>query len=121
MTVTATPLSIEVDDLDSGGVLACVTECDQTLGGDGCPLVAAYAPEPFAAALGVSTMSGMQLLADALDLAHRLPATWRRVQLLEVPAWKARRLARATHHLTAEAAGYVMRTWPTGSDPAGRC
>ena len=41
---------------------------DEALGGDGTPLVAAFTPEPFAAALGVSTMSGLQLLADALDL-----------------------------------------------------
>ena len=84
-----------------------LSECDETLGGDGCPSVAAFAPEPFAAALGVSTSTGMQVLADALDLAHRLPATWARVQVLEVPAWKARRLAQATHHLTQTAAGRV--------------
>ena len=45
---------------------------DESLGGEGTPLVAAFTPEPFAAALGVSTMTGMQLLADALDL--RAPA-----------------------------------------------
>ncbi|MGA8246941.1 MAG: hypothetical protein WB797_08555, partial [Nocardioides sp.] len=45
-----------------------LTECDEQLGGDGCPAVSAFAPEPFAAALGISTSSGMQLLADALDL-----------------------------------------------------
>jgi hypothetical protein len=151
MTVTTTPPSAEVDDLDPAGVLACLGdtetaerraslrklelalqwcvlhpatadtgaavwgdaglpglgECDETLGGEGCPQVSAFAPEPFAAALGVSTMTGMQLLADALDLAHRLPATWRRVRALGVPAWKARRLAQATHHLSAEAARQV--------------
>jgi hypothetical protein len=84
-----------------------LSECDETLGGDGCPLVSAFAPEPFAAALGVSTMTGMQLLADALDLTHRLPAIWRRVQRLEVPAWKARRVAQATHSLSRAAAAYV--------------
>ena len=51
-----------------------LSDCEESLGGDGCPTVAAYAPEPFAAALGVSTFTGMQVLADALDLAHRLPA-----------------------------------------------
>jgi hypothetical protein len=154
MTVTATPLAIEVDDiddLDRAGLLASVAdaeaaerraslrklelalqwcvlhpatadtgtavwgdaglpglgECDETLGGDGCPLVSGFAPEPFAAALGVSTVAGMQLLADALDLAHRLPATWRRVRALEVTPWKARRLAQASHHLSHEAAAYV--------------
>ena len=86
-----------------------LTDCDEQLGGDGCPAVAAFAPEPFAAALGTSTMAGMQLLADALDLAHRLPRAWAAVRALEVPAWRARRLAQATHHLSREAATHVDR------------
>jgi hypothetical protein len=49
---------------------------DEALGGEGTPLVAAFTPEPFAAALGVSTWSGLQLLADALNLQHRLPRLW---------------------------------------------
>src|SRR5215831_18937385 len=84
-----------------------LSECDETLGGDGCPAVSAFAPEPFAAALGVPTTIGMQILADVLDLSHRLPRTWARVRRLEVPAWKARRLAQATHHLTHPAAAHV--------------
>jgi hypothetical protein len=84
-----------------------ISEWEEGLGGDGCPLIAAFAPEPFAAALGTSTMAGMQLLADALDLAHRLPKTWARVQRLAVTPWKARRLAQATHRLHREAARYV--------------
>jgi hypothetical protein len=90
---------------DSG--LPGLVDCDETLGGDGCPLVSAHAPEPFAAALGVSTTTGMQLLADALDLTHRLPLIWQRVRRLEVPAWKACRVARATHGLSREAAARV--------------
>ncbi len=91
----------------SDGGLPGLTDYDDTLGGPGAPLVAAFAAEPFAAALGVSTWAGMQLLADALDLAYRLPQTWARVRGLEVPAWKARRLAQATHHLPEEAARFV--------------
>jgi hypothetical protein len=82
-------------------------EWDDTLGGAGTPLVAAYASEPFAAALGVSTLTGMQLLADALDLAYRLPKTWALTQALGVAPWKARRLAQATHQLSQQAAAYV--------------
>jgi hypothetical protein len=81
--------------------------CDETLGGDGCPLVSAFAVEPFAAALGLATTAGMRLLADALDLTHRLPTIWRRVQTLEVPAWKARQVAQVTHALSREAAAHV--------------
>ena len=36
-------------------------------------LVAAFTPEPFALALGMSPSAGAQLIADALDLRHRLP------------------------------------------------
>jgi hypothetical protein len=83
------------------------SEWDDTLGGDGTPLVAAFATEPFATALGVSHYAGMQLLADALDLAYRLPRTWALARALGVAPWKARRLAQATHQLSAEAAAYV--------------
>jgi hypothetical protein len=82
-------------------------DCEDSLGGDGCPAVSAFAPEPFAAALGVSTFTGMQLLADALDLAHRLPGTWARARALAVAPWKARRLAQATRHLSQPAAAHV--------------
>jgi hypothetical protein len=151
MTVTATPPTIGLDELDPGELLACVsqaetaeraaalrklelaaqwcvihpatvdtgvavwgdaglpglTDYDEALGGEGCPLVAAYAPEPFAAALGVSTTTGMQLLADALDLTHRLPTIWSRVRQLQIPVWKARRVAQATHALSPDAAAHV--------------
>ena len=80
---------------------------DESLGGEGTPLVAAFTPEPFAAALGVSTMTGMQLLADALDLQHRHPRIWARVEALEVAPWKARKVAQATHGLSKATAAYV--------------
>jgi hypothetical protein len=80
---------------------------DESLGGEGTPLVAAFTPEPFAAALGVSTMTGMQLLADALDLQHRHARIWARVDALEVAPWKARKVAQATHGLSQAAAAYV--------------
>ena len=38
----------------------------------------------------------MTLIADALDLVHRLPHTWRRAQTLDIPIWRARRVAQ-TH------------------------
>ncbi len=84
-----------------------LADCDEQLGGDGCPALAAFAPEPFGAALGISTSSAMQLLADALDLAHRLPRASSAVRSLEIPAWRARRVAQATHHLSHEAATHV--------------
>ena len=95
-----------------------LTGCEESLGGAGCPTVAAFAPEPFAAALGVSTSAGMQLLADALDLAYRLPRPGGRPHPGGA-AWKARRLAQATHHLSPEAAATSTPSSRTGSTPAG--
>ena len=80
---------------------------DESLGGDGTPAVAAFTPEPFALALGMSPSAGAQLIADALDLRHRLPMLWKRLSRLEVPAWQARRVARQTHRLPKAAAIWV--------------
>src|SRR6478609_1388027 len=80
---------------------------DESLGGDGTPLVAAFTPEPFALALGMSPSAGAQLIADALDLRHRLPLLWKRVRRLEVPAWQARRVSHQTHRLSKAAAIWV--------------
>ena len=84
---------------DPGGPALDVLLADESLGGDGTPMVAAFTPEPFALALGISPSAGAQLIADALDLRHRLPLLWKRVERLEVPAWQARRVARQTHRL----------------------
>ncbi|HET9995928.1 MAG TPA: HNH endonuclease signature motif containing protein [Nocardioides sp.] len=80
---------------------------DESLGGDGTPAVAAFTPEPFALAMGMSPAAGAQLIADALDLRHRLPLLWRRLGRLEVPAWQARRVARQTHRLPLAGARWV--------------
>ena len=59
------------------------------------PAVAWDAGAPFAAALGVSTAAGESMIHDALVLRHRLPRLWDRMMALEVPVWRARRIARA--------------------------
>ena len=82
-------------------------DCAEAIGGGGTPLVAAFSAEPFAAALGVSTASALNLISAALDLTHRLPRVWALVEALEVPAWKAKLVARRTHGLSVEAAAYV--------------
>ncbi|GAA2127777.1 hypothetical protein [Nocardioides bigeumensis] len=63
---------------------------DESLGGDGCPGVEAFAAEPLAVTLEISPASARQLIADALDLRHRLPLCHAMVETLQVPAWKAR-------------------------------
>lgn len=81
--------------------------CPEPLGGPGTPQLAAFSPEPFASALGISSLSGMALLADVLDLVHRLPLIHARVEELAVPVWKARKVATWTHQLSAAAAAFV--------------
>ncbi|CAM3227825.1 HNH endonuclease signature motif containing protein [Nocardioides dubius] len=96
-------------------------DLDDFLGGEGTPAVAAFAAEEFAAASGISRYAALSLLADALDLHHRLPLLWARVELLEVPGWKARRVAELTRKLSREAAAWFDQTladgdrygWPT--------
>ena len=69
--------------------------------------MAAFTSEPFALALAMSPSSGAQLIADALDLRHRLPLLWKRISRLEVPSWQARRVARQTHRLPFVGARWV--------------
>ncbi|GGD05523.1 HNH endonuclease [Nocardioides daphniae] len=91
--------------LGEGGVLTA----DEFPGGDGTPGVAAFTAEPLAGVLRVSPAAAQALLADTVDLVHRLPRLWDQVQALEVAVWKARRIATATRSLSLEAARWVDR------------
>ncbi len=86
--------------------LGCEDGLDR-LGGEGTPPVAEFAVEHLAGRLCVSTGHAMQLVADALDLAHRHPVLWTRVLAGACPAWVGRKVARACTTLPAEAAGWV--------------
>ena len=97
---------IGVATWDPSGLPGVLT-LDESLGGEGTPAVAAFTAAPFAAALNVSTRAGMALIADALDLVHRLPKIWKRVEVLEVEPWLARKVAQLTHPLTQAAAAAV--------------
>ena len=55
----------------------------------------------------MSTYAARELMADGLDICHRLPRLWARVQALEVKVSYARFVARQTRDLTREQAGYV--------------
>jgi hypothetical protein len=77
------------------------------LAGHGTPKVAEFAPAEFAARLGLSSYAGRELIADALDLAHRLPRLWHRVRALQVKASHARFVARKTRDLPLDQAGFV--------------
>ncbi|WP_460716156.1 HNH endonuclease signature motif containing protein [Nocardioides dilutus] len=84
-----------------------IKDIEETIGGEGTPLVAAGCVEPFAVALGVSTSTALQLLSDALDLYYRLPRLWALMEALDLAPWRARRIAKATHGLSPKAAAYV--------------
>ena len=73
-----------------------VLDPDETLGGDGTPAVAAFTPEELGVVLRVSPSSATALVADALDLRHRLPLLWKQVMRCEIEAWLARRVAQQT-------------------------
>ena len=79
------------------------------LAGPGAPWVAEFAPADLAAALGISHDAARQLLADALELAYRLPRLWDLVKAGEVPVWRARLIARETVDLSVEAALFADR------------
>jgi hypothetical protein len=51
--------------------------------------------------------SARALMADALDLRHRLPELWQLIMAGSVQAWKARKVAQATRHLSRSSAMHV--------------
>jgi len=100
---------VDAAETPGGPCLPAVLSVPETLGGAGTPAVAAFTPEPFAVAMGCSPASSAALLADALDLHHRLPHLWDQTQALLVPVWKARRVAARTRELSLDAARWVDR------------
>lgn len=76
-------------------------------GGEGTPEVTEFAAAELGARLGMSTISAWWLMADALDVRHRLPKLWERVETGEVRVYLARLVARKTRDLTLEQAAQV--------------
>ena len=83
------------------------TERPVRLGGDGTPTVGDFAAAELGCVLRMSDGSASRLMADALDLRHRLPLTWTAAPAGRVPAHQARGIAAATRHLTVKQAGWV--------------
>lgn len=82
-------------------------ETASPLAGEGTPEVAEFCIAEFAAVLGLTTQSGSRVIGDALELRHRLPKLWARVEAGEVQAWRARKVAQATIALPPEGAAFV--------------
>lgn len=76
-------------------------------GGAGTPPVSEYCAVELGALQGTGVVAARLLIADALDLRHRLPQLWAQVQAGQVRAWQARKVAEQTRPLSWEAAREV--------------
>ncbi len=94
-------------DEDRSGVSLPGMEQLVRLGGDGTTEVAEFAPAELGAELATSPFAARQLIADALDLRHRLPRLWGRVLAGEVKPWIGRKTAEATRSVCVETAATV--------------
>jgi hypothetical protein len=88
---------------------SALVERGTQLGGEGTPLVAEFATSEFGTALGKGYVAARALIADALDLRHRLPLLWALLEANGVHGWQARKIAQATRVLSREAAAEVDR------------
>lgn len=68
-------------------------------GGQGTPEVLRSCFAELGLVLHTSAGGAKHLIADVLDLRHRLPRLWAEVQAGRVRGWKARKVAQATRHL----------------------
>jgi hypothetical protein len=93
-------------DLD-GDWRSPAVDVPRQLGGPGTPLVGRFGLAELGALLRTSTGGAEHLIADALDLRHRLPRLWARVQAGQVRSWQARAVAKATRRLDPAAAAAV--------------
>src|SRR4029453_4884822 len=96
-----------VDSLTEAAPVWAPGEPGSPVAGPGAPLVAEFSVTEFAAAIGLPTEAGKAYLGEAVDTPYRLGRVWSRVVKGNLPAWRARRVARATIVLSMEAAAYV--------------
>ena len=77
------------------------------LGGSGTPLVLEFAAAELGPRIGRSPYSARSMIADALDVRHRLPRLWARVCSGQVPVGLARHVAQQTRELSQDGAALV--------------
>ncbi len=90
-------------------------------GGEGTPAVREYCLPELAMARETHTITTRHLMADTLDLQHRLPQTWAKVRSLECEPWVARKVAALSRSVPAATIGVVDRAVAaaiTGHAPA---
>jgi hypothetical protein len=76
-------------------------------GAEGTPRITEHAAATFGARIQTSPYGAKRLIADAVDLVHRLPKLWAGVKAGSVRVGHARHVAEATRELSAEEAGWV--------------
>ena len=93
----------------AGGRRAWAEDRLVEVGGEGSPRVREFCIAELALVRRVHPASGQALLADTLDLRHRLPGIWGRVESLEAEAWLARKVASMTRHVPLASIDVVDR------------
>lgn len=82
------------------------------IGGDGTPELQELCLVELATARRVHPLAARKLVADSLDLRHRLPRWWEAVQSLGLEAWVARKVASISRGLDAVAVRTVDAVLP---------
>ena len=72
------------------------------VGGEGTPGVQDYCLGEISLARGTGVTATRNVIADVLDLQHRLPRVWARCRAGEAEIWVARRVAKLSRHLPLE-------------------
>ncbi len=93
-------------DVESGDFQPLVERASQW-GGEGTPMVSEFCAAELGALQGTGAFAARLLIADVLDLRHRLPRLWVQVLAGQVRAWQARKVAQQTRSLSWEAAAEV--------------
>lgn len=78
-------------------------------GGEGTPALREFCLPELAMARDTHTLSVRALVADVLDLRHRLPSTWRQVIELACEPWVARKVAVLSRKVPRHRVGVVDR------------
>ncbi len=97
------------------GVVLPGTERAKRYGGDGTPCAGEFAAAELGVLLGRSHVAAATLMADALDVRHRLPRLWAALLAGQVRVWQARHVAartRATGLTLAQAREVDAATTP---------
>ncbi|MDN5856707.1 MAG: DUF222 domain-containing protein, partial [Actinomycetia bacterium] len=92
---------------DADVVRLCGAERVHPYGGDGTPDIPEFAVCEIAATLGQANRTASALVADILDLRHRLPLLFGCLRNGQVDAWRVRRVASGTREFDLDTVGRV--------------